>query len=111
MCDLVTVIEKGRILATGTVDEILSGVRRRRILSVRLAATDGTVERFLLEQPGVHNVHEAGGRMRFEFEGGDDAQVELVGRLVGAGFRVLEFTAHGAGLEDLFIEITQGRVQ
>ena len=38
-------------------------------------------------------------------------QVELVGRLIGAGFPVLEFSAHDAGLEDLFIEITGGRVQ
>ncbi len=114
MCDLVTVIEKGRILATGTVQEILAGVRRHRILSLRIAGVaghDNDVERFLLEQPGVLNVHEAGGRMRFEFDGDDDAQAALVGRLVAAGFRVVEFTAHGAGLEDLFIEITQGKVQ
>ena len=116
MCDTVTVIEKGRILATGTVQDILEGVRRRRILSVRLAGPQATVphggvERFLLEQPGVANVHEAGGRVQFEFAGGDDDQVALVGRLVAAGFPVLEFSAHSAGLEDLFIEITEGRVQ
>ena len=57
------------------------------------------------------NVHEAGGRVQFEFDGGDDEQVALVGRLVAAGFPVLEFSAHSAGLEDLFIEITEGRVQ
>jgi hypothetical protein len=45
------------------------------------------------------------------FSGGDDALVALVGRLVGAGFPVLEFSARSAGLEDLFIEITEGRVQ
>jgi ABC-2 type transport system ATP-binding protein len=111
MCDVVTVIEKGKILATGTVQEILQGVRSRRTLSVRLARSHDGIERFLLEQPGVLNVHEAGGRMQFEFEGGDDEQVALIGRLVAAGFPVLEFTAHGAGLEDLFIEITEGRVQ
>jgi ABC-2 type transport system ATP-binding protein len=121
ICDIVTVIEKGRILATGTVKDILEGVRRRRILSVRLAGphlagtnlsgTNGGVERFLLEQPGVLNVHEAGGRVQFEFGGGDDDQVSLVGRLIAAGFPVLEFSAHSAGLEDLFIEITEGRVQ
>ena len=111
MCDAIAVIEKGRILATGTVSEILAGMRPRRSLSARFAgATDG-LERFLLEQPGVVNVHEAGGRMRFELEGDDDAQAALVGRLIAAGYRVLEFSAHGAGLEDLFIEITQGRVQ
>jgi ABC-2 type transport system ATP-binding protein len=116
ICDIVTVIEKGKILATGTVRDILEGVRRRRILSVRLAGSDlagkyGGAERFLLEQPGVANVHEAGGRMQFEFGGGDDDQVSLIGRLIAAGFPVLEFTAHSAGLEDLFIEITEGRVQ
>ena len=111
MCDVVTVIEKGRILATGTVQDILEGVRRRRILSVRLAGSNDGLERFLLEQPGVTNIHEAGGRVEFEFGGGDGDQVALVGRLIAAGFPVLEFSAESAGLEDLFIEITEGRVQ
>jgi ABC-2 type transport system ATP-binding protein len=111
MCDSVTVIEKGRILATGTVQEILEGLRRRRMLSVRLARPDSGLERFLLEQPDVTNVHDAGGRVEFEFGGGDDDQAQLVSRLVAAGFSLLEFSAHGADLEDLFIEITEGRVQ
>ena len=70
MCDAVTVIEKGRILATGSVQDILENLRKRRLLSVRVAGPTAGVERFLLEQPGVRSVH-----------------------------------------EDLFIEITEGRVQ
>ena len=111
MCDTVAVIERGRILATGTVREILEGVRQRRVLSLRLAGPDDRIERFLLEQPGVVNVHEAGGRLQFEFDGGDGDQVALIGRLIAAGFPVLEFSAHRAGLEDLFIEITEGPPQ
>jgi ABC-2 type transport system ATP-binding protein len=111
ICDVVTVIEKGKILATGTVPDILEGTRRRRILSVRLALPHEGIERFLVEQPGVQNVHEAGGRVEFEFDGGDGDQVSLVSRLVGAGFPVLEFSARNAGLEDLFIELTEGRVE
>jgi ABC-2 type transport system ATP-binding protein len=120
MCDTVTVIEKGRILASGTVREIVDGLRQRRMLSVRLAAPDPRLERFLLEQPGVVGVHDAGAAdaesgvsrtLRFELDGDDQAQVQLVGRLVAAGFPILEFSAHGAGLEDVFIEITNGRVQ
>jgi ABC-2 type transport system ATP-binding protein len=111
MCDLVAVIEKGKILATGTVDEILERVRQKRILSVRLAGANDRLERFLLEQPGVLNVHEAGGRVEFELEGGDDEQVALVSRLVAAGFPILEIGAQRAGLEDLFIEITGGPPQ
>lgn len=111
MCDIVTVIEHGKILATGTVQDILKGMRRRRILSVRLARPHDGLERFLLEQPGVVNVHEAGERVQFEFAGGDDDQVSVVAQLIAAGFPVLEFSARNAGLEDLFIEITGGRAQ
>jgi ABC-2 type transport system ATP-binding protein len=111
ICDVVAVIEKGRILVTGTVQEILERVRRKRILSVRLAGENGRVERFLLEQPGVVSVHEVGGCVQFEFDGGDDEQGSLISRLITAGFPVLEFSAHRAGLEDLFIEITEGPVQ
>ena len=110
MCDTVTVIEKGRILASGTVREIVDGLRPRRTLSVRLAAPDQGLERFLLEQPGVSGVHEAGMRMQFELDGDDQAQVQLIARLIAAGFQILEFSAHNAGLEDVFIEITNGNV-
>jgi hypothetical protein len=78
------------------------------VLSVRVAANADRLERFLLEQPGVANVHDVGGRLHFELEGGDEEQVALVARLVAAGLPVLEFSVHQAGLEDLFIELTEG---
>jgi ABC-2 type transport system ATP-binding protein len=111
MCDTVAIIEKGRILATGPVQEILARVRRKRMLSVRLAGAADRLERFLLEQPGVGNVHDVAGSLHFELDGGDTEQVALVGRLVAAGFPILEFAAHRAGLEDLFIELTEGAPQ
>ena len=91
--------------------DVLERVRKRRRLSVRVAGPSDALERFLLEQPGVTHVHEAGRRVQFELDGGDDDQVVLVGRVVAAGFPVLEISAHSAGLEDLFIELTEGRVQ
>jgi ABC-2 type transport system ATP-binding protein len=109
MCDTVTVIDKGRIIASGTVQEIVDGLRPRRVLSVRLsraADNDDRLERFLLEQPGVAAVHTLGARVQFELDGTDEVQTALIGRLVNAGFPLLEFSAHSAGLEDVFIEIT-----
>ena len=111
MCDAVAVIEHGKVLAIGTVSDILKGLRPRRILLVRLAGSRDDLERFLLEQPGVLNAYEAAGRVQFEFEGGDDEQVALVARLIAAGFPILEFSARDLGLEELFLEITKGRVQ
>ena len=111
ICDTVAVIDKGRLLATGTVPEILTRLRRRRLLSVRVAGDPERLERLLLEQPGVNGVHDVAGRLHFELDGGDDEQAALVSRLVAAGVPILEFSEHRAGLEDLFIELTEGPVQ
>jgi ABC-2 type transport system ATP-binding protein len=111
ICDAVAVIEKGKILATGTVEEIMTGLRQHRVLSVKLRGDKDGAMRFLLEQPGVARVLDANDRLQLEFTGDDTAQVALLGRLVGAGFPVLEFNAEGAGLEDLFMRITAGKVQ
>jgi len=105
-CDSVAVIEKGRLLAVGTVHDILEGLRPRRVLSVRVGGPPDAVMRFLLEQPGVSKVHDVRGRVHFDLEGGDEVQGALLGRLVGAGYLVLEYAAHGADLEDAFLEIT-----
>ncbi len=106
MCDTVTVIDKGRIVASGTVQDIVAGLRPRRVLSMRLAVPDLRLERFLLEQPGILAVHETGAQVQFELDGDDQAQVQLIGRLVAAGFPVLEISARNVDLEDVFIEIT-----
>ena len=63
MCDVVAVIEKGRILATGTVqDDPRAACASGGSCRCGSPAPYDGVERFLLEQPGVSNVHEAGGR-------------------------------------------------
>jgi ABC-2 type transport system ATP-binding protein len=111
ICDAVAVIEKGKILATGTVQEIMTGLRQQRVLCLRLAGERETATRFLLEQPGVARLHDANDRLEFEFSGDDNEQVALLGRLVAAGFPVMEFSSQGAGLEDLFMKITAGKVQ
>ena len=111
ICDAVAVIEKGKILATGTIEEIMTGLREHRVISVRLRGEREAAMKFLLEQPGVARVIDANDRLQLEFTGDDTAQVALLGKLVGAGFPVLEFNVEGAGLEDVFMRITAGKVQ
>jgi ABC-2 type transport system ATP-binding protein len=108
MCDTIAVIEHGKILATGTVSDILGRIRAGRVLAIRVSGDHAGLERFLVERPGVQHVHEVAGAIHVEFTGEDAEQVALVAAVVTAGFPVLEFSTHAAGLEDLFIEITGG---
>jgi ABC-2 type transport system ATP-binding protein len=89
----------------------MTGLRQHRVLSVRLRVDKDSAMRFLLEQPDVARVFDANDRLQMEFTGDDAAQAALLGKLVGAGFQILEFNVEGAGLEDVFMRITAGKVQ
>jgi ABC-2 type transport system ATP-binding protein len=89
MCTAVGIMEKGRLLASGTPAEIRDRTGAGRQVRVRLA----------------------GGEERVERVADETAQVELLRSLVEAGESVVEFTEVGHGLEDLFMSITTGEVQ
>ena len=89
MCTAVGIMEKGRLLASGTPGEIRerSGVGRQ--VRVRLA----------------------GGDERTVTVADEAEQVALLRSLVAQGEAVVEFTEVGHGLEELFMSITTGEVQ
>jgi ABC-2 type transport system ATP-binding protein len=89
MCTGVAIMEKGRLLASGTPGEIRDRLGRKREIRVRLV----------------------GGEVRSFSVTNDAEQAELLRRLLAEGEQVLEFTEVGHGLEELFMTITTGEVQ
>ena len=90
MCTHVAIMEAGRLLAAGAPRDILDRLDRGRTIVVRLA----------------------GGEEQRHTVADEEAQRELVYRLVAVErLPVVEVTEADAGLEDLFLRITQGTVQ
>jgi ABC-2 type transport system ATP-binding protein len=127
ICDTCAIIEQGRLLATGRVEDILqqgAGATVAPEMTVRLAASAegeavwARAERLLLEQPRVARVAREGEslRVRLELEAGtgpaqvDAAAAVLLAVLVSAGLPVCAFSARERNLEDAFMTVTKGRV-
>jgi len=108
MVDEIGVIENGRIIAQGRVDDIQNRMRANRVLEIRIAGNAAEAAAFLRQQPFVASVDEEGEEVRAHFSGDDLAQAELLKRLVFAGFAVISFSEARTNLEDLFLEITKG---
>jgi ABC-2 type transport system ATP-binding protein len=108
MVDEIGVIENGRIIAQGRVDDIQNRMRANRVLEIRIAGNAAEAAAFLQQQPFVASVDEEGEEVRAHFSGDDLAQAELLKRLVSAGFAVISFSEARTNLEDLFLEITKG---
>lgn len=117
ICDSAAIIEAGRILASGTIDEIRDLQRQRRgstghsTLRARLLGPADPAERWLLEQPFVSKVAVAGDLVTFEFTGDAAAQHQLLRGLINAEIQVVEFSGKTESLEDAFMAITEGITQ
>jgi len=111
MCDSVGIIEQGRLLATGSVDEIQFQQTRMRELVVRILDDPQAAAKQIATQLAVAPPVVDGELVRFEFNGDMRAQAEFIGWLVGQGHAVAEVRSHKKTLEDVFLHVTEGLVQ
>ncbi|WP_408889077.1 ABC transporter ATP-binding protein [Myxococcus faecalis] len=123
ICDTCAIIEQGRLLATGKVEDLLQQDTNLASveLTVRLATgpeSEGAwarAERLLLEQPRVSRVSKEGESLRVSLElepgtGADVASAALLAVLVTAGLPVCAFGMRERNLEDAFMTVTKGRL-
>ncbi|QDS93622.1 putative ABC transporter ATP-binding protein YbhF [Roseimaritima multifibrata] len=111
MCDRVGIIEQGCLLATGTVDEIRSKLRKTRNMLVRITGSTEEAFRLLDAHPAVDQLEGDNGVLRFQIIGGDPQQVAILHTLCEARVDVLQYTLLDESLEDVFLQITEGHVQ
>ncbi len=111
MCDRVGIIEKGELLATGTVEEIHQQLETHREVRVRVLERAEATADWLRQQPGIHEVRASGEMVRFSHQGQRSDEAELLRRTIEAGFVVAEFRSEEKSLEDVFMHVTQGVVQ
>ena len=111
MCDQVGIIEQGRLLATGSVEEILRDRAPHREVNVRVLGGAEPLTNWLQQRPDVHNIRADGETVRFAHTGQRDSEADLLKELILAGVRVAEFGGHIASLEEVFLQVTRGEVQ
>lgn len=111
ICDKVGIIEQGQLLAVGTVDEISD--RTETTSRVRLRTLDETPRllEWLEQRDDISNIVSEGNLVVLNHEGGQSEQAVLLRELVEAGFSVIEFASKTKSLEDVFLHVTEGRVQ
>ncbi len=112
ICDVVGILERGRLLAVGTVEEIQrQGRQPQNCVEVRLLDPAAALAEWLGGRPGVEGLQAGGDCVKFLHAGDAEAEAALLRAIVEAGFRVVAFGTQRQTLEDVFMQITQGLVQ
>jgi len=116
MCDIVGIIEQGRMLAVGTVDQILNnhtqaGDERRSWLRVRVLGGAAGLAKWLEQRPEVSNLQINDELAAFEFLGEEADEVQLLKAMILAEVPVQAFGSQNKSLEEVFMQVTRGRIQ
>lgn len=113
MCDQVGIIERGSLLAVGSVAEIQRGRQQRHATRVeaRLLDDAATLGNWLGEREHIEGVSVAGVMAAFTHLGDAEAEAALLKAMIEAGFRVVSFGSQTKTLEEVFMQVTEGHVQ
>jgi len=112
ICDVVGIIERGKLLAVGGVEQIQQqGRNERNAVTVRVLGDAAALRDWLEKNQTVSELQAVGDTVRFMHAGDLEAEAALLRSIVEAGFRVVAFGSNKQTLEDVFMQVTEGLVQ
>jgi len=115
MCTGVAIIDRGRVLRSGTIDEIERSLRANAVLRIELlggeAAIEAAIERLAADERvgevlRLDEVASGPARLELHFDGTAEEQADLLRTMVEAGHRVAGFSQATTDLEEIFLRVT-----
>jgi ABC-2 type transport system ATP-binding protein len=113
-CNKIGIMERGKMLIEGNVQEIVHRLQPTRRIAIRTAGPLNGLKAALDGAPDVLNFAEqgaSGDTAVIDFQGDIVSQAELLRTLVDAGHKICSFTETAFDLEDVFMHVTTGKVQ
>ncbi len=108
MCTSIGIIEKGKMVITGTVAEIVRKISQKRTLKIKVLGDTEPAVRLLQEQVTVGSITVGNEHIEVEFEGDNNQMADILRSLVKGGIPVISFGEMEGSLENIFMQVTGG---
>ena len=111
-CNKVGIIEAGKMVVSGDVDEILRAVSQGALLVVKVPSgeTAGVMSALEKYPKVLESYAKDDDEVEFHFDGGDADRPALMKHLLEHGVNVLSIKESVNSLEDIFMKVTKGQV-
>jgi ABC-2 type transport system ATP-binding protein len=110
LCDSIGIIEKGRLVTSGKLEDISRRLQSGRKMRIKVLSDLQIAQAFLEKQSGVSGMIREQAYLEFDFTGDDENVAILLRTLIDTGIEVLSFEEIAGGLEDAFMRLTKGDV-
>ncbi len=109
-CTSIGIIERGRLLMHGPIDEVYRRIRGNRTIIIKFIDKQEVGVSIIRSLAETREVQVENGRVTAELEADDEQISALMQRLVAEGVRMYSFADKEPTLEDVFMLVTKGAV-
>ncbi len=108
MCDTIGIIENGKMVIDGSVDDIMRRITGRTLVRLKLMDRLEEAVNVLKEQPMVEGIVQEGNTLEITYDGEDQDLWKLLKALVDHKLPIISFGKADGNLEKIFMEVTKG---
>ena len=108
VCNKVGIIERGKLLVSAEVDDVMRRVRRQPVLSIGVVSDPEAAAKLLEQHEMVERVDIEDGRILATLAEGTEDFSDLPTILIEAGFKLTSFKEDEINLETAFMHLTKG---
>jgi ABC-2 type transport system ATP-binding protein len=109
-CTSIGIIERGKLLMHGPIDEVYRRIQRNRIVRIKFLDNMEAGVSILRSQPETRDVQIENNHVTVELAADDQQAAAILERLLAGGVRVSSFAEKEPTLEDVFMMVTKGAV-
>ena len=104
-CTSIGIMEKGRVIESGRIDQIAARVAEHRRLVIETVAEAAPFVGLLKDQPHVNGVETVDGRVEIDFAGDDQQASRLLAQLVRADMPIKAFYERKMDVENIMLRV------
>lgn len=108
ICDGAVIIEQGRIVTLGTLQDIAKPEVEQHTVLIRVLNRQDDMYNSLLLQPNIAAVSRLENEIEVKITGSEEVCSDLLQNLIRDGYRIVEFKQQGSDLETVFMNVTKG---
>jgi ABC-2 type transport system ATP-binding protein len=105
VCNAIGIMEKGRVIETGTVDEIRAKIRGLMRLNIEVIEGMSLAQKVLASDDKVEDVTVEDNRLSVTVNGEADHAATILEKLISNGVRVSSFAREEANVEEIYMQI------
>ena len=109
LCTSVAIVDRGRVLAAGTINEISQKLRVGEVLRVRVLGDEEAIEAaraWFEAQPDVASAGLDSGLIEIGFRGDESGSAQLLAAAVRSKIKVASYSPATTDLQELFLQVT-----